>query len=163
MMSRIQIPGFRKVNVYNTHLCAFCSPEERLQQAGVLYDFIQKVEFFIPGQNPIILGGDFNTEPDPAPSLYDAIIDIAGFKDSFYVANGGDCRPNPPDPDTSGCTYAVPGNDFVGPLETPVRIDYLFYKNWLFDPGWSQVVFNTEGDWASDHSAVVTDFTIPND
>ena len=33
MMSRADIPGVGQINVYNTHLCAFCDPEERLGQA----------------------------------------------------------------------------------------------------------------------------------
>jgi maltose 6'-phosphate phosphatase len=156
MMSRIEIPGSGTINVYNTHLCAFCSSSDRYRQAEVLYDFIRTVEFFTPGRNPIILGGDFNTEPQS--DLYDAITGLAGFIDSFEVANGGACTEG----DTSGCTYAVPGNDYVGSLASPIRIDYLFYKDWLFDPSSSAIVFDSEGNWVSDHSAVVTDFNLPH-
>jgi maltose 6'-phosphate phosphatase len=146
MMSRIEVPGSGKVNVYNTHLCAFCSPVDRYRQAEVLYNFIRTVEFFTPGRDPIILGGDFNTEPDSY--LYAAFTGPAGFIDSD--AGGGP-------------TYAVPGNKYVSPFEPPVRIDYLFYKDWLLPPGSSQVVFTGSHpeDWVSDHSAVVTDFTLP--
>lgn len=50
MMSRVKIPGFGRINVYNTHLCAFCDPmEERLMQAGVLMNFIKDVGGFIWG------------------------------------------------------------------------------------------------------------------
>jgi len=62
MMSRVIIPGFGKINVYNTHLCAFCEPTERLEQTQVLLDFVEDVEEFIWGRNPIILGGDFNID-----------------------------------------------------------------------------------------------------
>lgn len=61
MVSRIKIPNFGKINIYNTHLCAFCDPMERLQQTQVLLDFIRTVEKFIWwDENPVILGGDFN-------------------------------------------------------------------------------------------------------
>ena len=46
MMSRIKIPGLGNINVYNTHLCAFCDPNERWAQAQVLFQFKLQPEFF---------------------------------------------------------------------------------------------------------------------
>ena len=60
MMSRIDVPDYGKINVYNTHLCAYCDPWERLEQTKALMNFVKTVEWFIPGRSPIILGGDFN-------------------------------------------------------------------------------------------------------
>jgi maltose 6'-phosphate phosphatase len=152
MMSRIDIPNFGKINVYNVHLCAFCDPAERTLQASVLFDFISDVERFVPGKR-IVLGGDFNTE-EGSP-LYDAIVG-SGLLDS-YVAVDGPGRCAPPG-DVFGCTFARPGNPFA-PGETPQRIDYLFFAKWPSFPVQSEVIFVGPFDWVSDHSGVLS--TIP--
>lgn len=175
MMSRVIIPGFGKINVYNTHLCAFCDPiEERLKQARVLMDFIRDVENFIWwDKNSVILGGDFNTNlnnPDDI-SVYDLItqedfINNKRFIDSYATA--GEC-PNDltlsccEDYGDPGCTFAVSTdnpyaiNPFTGEPELPQRIDYVFVLGLeILD---SVVVFRsgTKGDpWVSDHSGVLT-------
>jgi maltose 6'-phosphate phosphatase len=153
MMSRIRVPGVGKINVYNTHLCAFCDPGERLAQAQVLFQFMTNVERFIPGTSPIVLGGDFNTEDTSA--LYGAIAGV--FTDSYSAANCGS------GPCTDGATFAVPGNPFDSD-EPSVRIDYIFLKHWEDWTISSDVVFDSEGngDWVSDHSAVVTGITYPH-
>ena len=62
LMTRLQLPGLGPIDVYNTHLCAACEAAERLEQAQTLVRFVQRVETLVPGSNPIILGGDFNTD-----------------------------------------------------------------------------------------------------
>jgi maltose 6'-phosphate phosphatase len=164
MMSRVKISRFGEINVYNTHLCAFCDPEERLVQAHVLADFIRSIENFIWGTNPIILGGDFNTNLDVPEELnsgvYQLITQDLGFVDT-YSHSHSNCDNCCSEADHyNGCTFAVPGNPYAFDLftheqETPERIDYVFTKGFsVID---SAVVFN-EGpdDWVSDHSAVLT-------
>jgi maltose 6'-phosphate phosphatase len=163
MMSRIRIPGYGKLNVYNTHLCAFCDPEDRLRQAEVLFDFMETVESLFWRENVILLGGDFNTPNDS--DVY-SLITGSGFRDTYEEANGGcgSCCTLGSDP---SCTYAAYGNPyavnlFTGEREEPARIDYIFLRNptgRVLIEG-STVVFKTDPKWVSDHSAVVTDFTL---
>lgn len=161
MMSRIKIPNFGKINIYNTHLCAFCDPTERLQQTQVLLDFIRTVGKSIWwNENPVILGGDFNinlniTEEREA---YDQIVDF-GFIDTYSIANG--CYSCCSDEEGYlGCTYAVLGNPYSGEEESK-RIDYIFVKGEGLDIADSIVVFNTDPDWVSDHSGVLSKISLP--
>jgi maltose 6'-phosphate phosphatase len=170
MMSRIDVPGYGKINVYNTHLCAYCDPQERLEQTKTLINFVRSVEWFIPGSHRIILGGDFNI-PDAligsgfAPE-YDLIVS-KGFTDSYAAYNK--CVDNQCcDPDfsaTTGCTYAVGDNPyafnlFTGEREETIRIDYIFLKN-VSEIISSEVIFNLDPSWVSDHSAVLTKIALP--
>jgi maltose 6'-phosphate phosphatase len=161
IMSRINIPGFGPVNLYDTHLCAYCDPSERFQQAEVLLDFIRNVEKLIPGSNPIILGGDFNIADelingDDLAREYDLIID-SGFVDSYGAVNG--CT-NCCGSVENSCTYGVDDNPYAFNLfthqrEETVRIDYIFLKG-NYDILSSEVVFTGPNDWVSDHSALLT-------
>lgn len=167
MMSRIKVPGFGNINVYNTHLCAYCDPGERLEQALVLADFIGDVENFIPGKNPMILGGDFNTDlnlPEDFP-VYSLITRKLGFTDTYRAVHPGCTSCCSPTEGDAGCTFAVLGDPYaVDPFthqpETPARIDYIFTKGTQLVPVKSSVVFNAAPnaapDWVSDHSAVLT-------
>lgn len=113
MMARLKIPGaprsFRRVNVYNTHLCAGgggsfggvnitgCTVPERDTQLGAALDFVRGVErlFAFFRARPHVFGGDFNIDNfrnGPSPGkfgtekpLYDRIIG-AGFIDSYAAA-----------------------------------------------------------------------------
>ena len=172
MMSRIKIPGFGKINVYNTHLCAFCDPiEERLKQAEMLVHFIKNVEKFIWGKNPIILGGDFNTDLNIEDdwAVYDLITQDYGFIDTYSLA--GECPYDLTpscclDYDDPGCTFAVSEknpyaiNPFTGEPELPERIDYVFIKGRRIETEDNLVVFNTDPDWVSDHSGVLTKISL---
>jgi maltose 6'-phosphate phosphatase len=171
MMCRIKIPRYGKLHVYNVHLCAFCDPLERLIQTYEMLDFIDDVERFVWGTNPIILGGDFNIEDDRIDSNggapeYDLIVE-AGFTDTYALK--GECPAAPvccDDATGDGCTYAVPGNPyaadpFTGLTEPPVRIDYIFEQG-FGDDGISEstVLFKSEDNWVSDHSGVLTKFAL---
>jgi maltose 6'-phosphate phosphatase len=164
LVVRIDVPGFGKINVYDIHLCASCSGSERLQQAQVLMRFITALERMLRGDNPLILGGDFNTDlnvPDNVP-VYNLVIG-AGFVDT-YATEGCTVCCTPPS-DLSGCTFALPGNPYaVDPFtnepEAPARIDYIFTKG--FGPVLeSQVVFKGDSLWVSDHSGVLSRVTLP--
>ncbi len=113
MLARIKIPGapkrFRKMNIYNTHLCAGssgsfvldgitvnatgCTVDERDSQVTSLLKFIKKAERFFSffREKPHILGGDFNIdnfrggEPEQfgiEKPLYDSITN-SGFIDAY--------------------------------------------------------------------------------
>ena len=168
MMSRINVPGFGKTNVYNTHLCAYCDPQERLEQTKVLMKFIQTVEMFTLGTNPIILGGDFNIVDaligsEFAPE-YDLIIS-KGFTDSYAATNECVNCCQVENSSATGCTFAVQGNPyainlFSGESEESVRIDYIFVKD-VSQVQSSEVVLNQDPLWVSDHSALLTKIGLP--
>jgi len=162
LMSRINIPNSGKVDVYNTHLCSNCDPAARFQQAQVLMEFIRDVEKLIIGENPIILGGDFNTDLNiPDDRLVYQLITGGGFIDtwgSFNTCVGQSCCPG------DGCTFAVFGDPyavdpFTGQKETPERIDYIFEKG-MHSIGKSTVVFDSFS-WVSDHSGVLSNVILP--
>jgi len=169
MMSRIRIPGYGKINVYNTHLCANCDPAARLEQAEVLRNFILTWEKFNWFNDPVILGGDFNTDLNVVEEkpVYELIMNL-GFVDSYAQAN--DCSFCCQSGNLCGCTYLgwspYQPLPLAGPVEGPKRIDYIFVKN-RCQVVKSIVVFNGQEEdclgswpydwsWVSDHSGVLT-------
>jgi maltose 6'-phosphate phosphatase len=152
MMSRIKVGRWKSINVYNTHLCAFCSPEGRLSQVAVASDFVKDVEALIPGRNPIIFGGDLNAQSDSGE--YAAFTDGLGLLDTYAAVNSP-LDPMQCDP-TFDCTFDTGGDDYDNPYtdDPPVRIDYIFTRG--LEPFESAVVFNGPDGFVSDHSAVVT-------
>lgn len=165
IMVRLDAPGYGRINVYNTHLCAFCTPESRLEQAEVLARFLELVEGILPGDNPVVLGGDFNTDLNVPAQLpvYDLFTVDQGFIDSYAEVNGcTDCCSIAEG--FLGCTYGVPGNPYLdNPFSSdnePKRIDYILAKG-VGEVLSSEVVFNEDPYWASDHSGVLTTFTLP--
>ncbi len=163
LMARLDVPGFGAIDVYDTHLCSGCTGSERLQQALVLMRFIKVVEMRIPGDNPIILGGDFNTDlnrPDDVP-VYN-VVTGNGFVDTYAVFNNcaSCCTPG----HLSGCTFDLPDDPFSdlipGQSEQPARIDYIFVKD-LGQVLESEVVFEGDSLWVSDHSGVLSKISLP--
>jgi maltose 6'-phosphate phosphatase len=167
LMARLNVPLVGKVHVYDTHLCSYCPPDGRYQQAQVLMAFIKNVEYLFPGDNPIIAGGDFNTDlnfKDDFP-VYQLIINN-GFTDTYAskhvcpIPNGYPSCCNPADPgNQAGCTFAVDDNPyafdlFTHEMENPERIDYIFVKG-VQGIEASTVVFN-EAPFVSDHSGVLS-------
>ncbi len=153
MMSRIKIPGFGKINVYNTHLCAYCDPIDRSEQTWLILEFIDKLEDMVWGENPVILGGDFNADINIVNDIpvHELIVN-SGFLDSYAAANDcGDCCSE--ENGYEGCTYAVHDNPFTNQPD-PERIDYIFTRDLQIED--SVVVFNSDVDWVSDHSGVLT-------
>ena len=167
VMSRIKVPNFGKINVYNTHLCAFCDETERLEQTKVLKKFIEDVENFFSGENPVILGGDFNATFNSV--VYGLIT--TEFIDTYAESNDYCTNCCSEIEGYEGCTFASPGdplntsddnpyaiNIITGDPEDPVRIDYIFGKG--IEVNKSIVIFNPNPDWASDHCAVFTEFNL---
>ncbi len=107
MLARLKIPGaprfVRRLNVYNTHLCAGgsgsiggievtgCTVPERATQLGAALRFVKNVErlFSFFRARPHLFGGDFNIDrfrdDNAERPLYEGII-AAGFADSYADA-----------------------------------------------------------------------------
>lgn len=164
IMASIIVPGFGNISIYDTHLCSGCTGSERLQQAQVLMAYVRAVEKKLPGENPIILGGDFNTDLNIADNVpvYN-LVTGSGFIDTYAAYNICTvcCTPS----DVSGCTFAVPGNPFAFDLitnepEVAARLDYIFAKGFGAVLK-SEVVFKGDSLWASDHSGVLSQINLP--
>lgn len=165
-MVRLKIPGFGKFNAYNTHLCAFCSVDEREDQLDVLFNFMHTIENFIPGTNPILLAGDFNIDrfrnSNEEDFLYQWIID-EGFFDAYAESESSSESLNNLCEDVDNpdehCTFGVSAFDLPDGGEAG-RIDYIFRQGFesaskgevFFNP----VVDSSEpNDVVSDHSAAL--------
>ena len=182
LMTRLQVPGVGPIDVYNTHLCAGCEAAERLEQAQTLVRFVQRVETLAPGANPIMHGGDFNTDLVPATPADEALYRLmtaerpVPFQDAYAIANRAS---NPASPLwcirrddggidwPEGCTVDVSAiRDLLGGEPAPARIDYLFVHG-ASDIVQSRVVFTPFNPTAaeqvsvSDHSAILTSLRVP--
>lgn len=157
MMLRSTVNGYGPIHVYNTHLCSSCKIKEREEQLDVLLQYVKKEERNIPGENPVILGGDFNIDRIKKAGvenyLYEKVL-LEGFIDAYAVAAIDpldelcEDKDNPDEHCTIGVTDLGDSN--------PGRIDYIFAKDFRKVTN-SQVIFNSEitGHPAvSDHSAV---------
>jgi maltose 6'-phosphate phosphatase len=158
MMGRIHIPGVGRINVFNTHLCAYCEPADRFTQNKALLKFVSDVgRLIFWDKTPVILGGDFNVDlvTPGGREIHDTILDI-GFEDTYAAVNlcGSCCSVQE---GYEGCTFGVPANPYTDDM--PVRIDYIFTRDLQVLE--SSVVFKASPDWVSDHSAVLTKIAIP--
>jgi maltose 6'-phosphate phosphatase len=163
MLSRVNIPFFGRLNVYNTHLCAACEIDERDQQLEVLLRFLNTVENLIPGENRVILGGDFNIDRfdnnGAERFLYDKII-ARNFNDTYaefiFACSGQVLDELCEDEDNADehCTVGV--SLLNGPNAR--RIDYVFSRGFV-DVRQAVVVFNTlvnpHEPTVSDHAGVL--------
>ena len=182
MMVRIKVPGFGRLNVYNTHLCAGdCTVAELGDQAEAALDFVNDVERFFSFFRPRahVLGGDFNQDnfrggpgPDPNSGLgrfgpelfiYDEITLGEGFADAYAESLGLDLRALCQDEKAADehCTVGV--STFDG--SNARRIDYIFVRS-LGPVVEGQVIFNSEveggiGPSVSDHAGVLVRVNLP--
>ncbi|PXW88395.1 maltose 6'-phosphate phosphatase [Nitrosomonas sp. Nm84] len=165
MMTRINIPNSKRLNIYNTHLCSACTEEQFSAQMDVLLPFIGEVEASFPQGNFAILGGDFNidrfrVDPFVERFFYDRIIN-AGLIDAYAQNRPLDslCA-NPKQPDAH-CTVEVSTLDAGGSAR---RVDYIF-MNQAKTVRESRVVFNTIVDPSqpsvSDHAGVFISVALP--
>jgi maltose 6'-phosphate phosphatase len=172
MLTRLPIPGFGEVDVFNTHLCSRCSPDDRKDQLEEVFDFIQKYQNDVGAPRPTILGGDMNfdifADNGDERFLYDKVL-AEGFSDSYakYIiaaASGQEtletlCE-NKEIADEH-CTVGV--SDLDG--SNARRIDYIFARD-FGPPVQSWVVFNPNAPngvppTVSDHAAVVVYLNLP--
>jgi len=171
LMVRLKIPEQGKINIYDTHLCASCEIEEREEQLDELLDFVKRMDMNMPGDNPSVLGGDFNIDrydnEGAEKFLYEKII-AAGFTDAyaeFIIASSGgqetlDTLCEDEDNADEHCTVGV--SELNGPNAR--RIDYIFTRrpSAIRD---AKVVFNTlvndSEPTVSDHGGVLTSMHLP--
>jgi maltose 6'-phosphate phosphatase len=172
MMTRLLIPGFGEVDVFNTHLCSRCSPEDREDQLDEVFDFIEKYPYDASDPRPTVLGGDMNfglfANNGDERFLYDKVL-VEGFSDAYakYIiaeASGQEtletlCENK--DNADEHCTVGV--SDLDG--SNARRIDYIFARD-FGPPVQSQVVFNPNAPsglppTVSDHAAVVVHLNLP--
>ena len=157
MMVRTTVNGYGPIHVYNTHLCARCKIKEHEEQLDVLLQYVKKKERNITGENPVILGGDFNIDRIQKAGvenyLYEKVL-LEGFIDAYAVAAIDpldelcEDKDNPDEHCTIGVTDLGDSN--------PGRIDYIFAKDFRKVTN-SQIIFNsaiTDDPAVSDHSAV---------
>ena len=157
MMIRLNVSGFGAIHIYNTHLCANCEIEEREDQLDAVLQFVNDVETNISGENPVVVGGDFNIDKFKKNGLenflYDMVL-LGGFSDA-YAAGVGDPLDELCEDESLPDEHCTIGVSDLGD-SNPGRIDYIFSKGFggVIE---SKVVFNTaiSGDpTVSDHSAV---------
>lgn len=88
MLSRLSVPGFGRISVYNTHACADCTARERDRQVRAMLDFVEDTQALLPGTDPVVLGGDLNTDRLRRPAedrTYRRILGD-GFVDAYAEA-----------------------------------------------------------------------------
>ncbi|GJL54046.1 MAG: hypothetical protein NPIRA02_11780 [Nitrospirales bacterium] len=165
MMTRVFIPEFGTLNVYNTHLCANCPADELDAQLDILLRFVEETEEFFPQDNPVILGGDFNIDrfrvtPFEQQPFYDRIID-ADFVDAYAENRTLEDLCEDADVADAHCTVGVSSLDVGDPAR---RIDYIFVKE-ADDVRESRVAFHTLVDpsqpTVSDHAGVFVSIELP--
>ena len=170
-LTRLQIPERGTINIYNTHLCAGCEIRERAEQLDVLLEFVNDLDTNMPGNNPSVLGGDFNFDrfdnEGAEKFLWETIINT-GFNDAyadFIIANSGGqetletlCEDE--DNADEHCTVGV--SELDGPNAR--RIDYIFAKSPSIIRD-ARVVFNTlvneDEPTVSDHAGVFISLDLP--
>jgi len=133
-----------RVNLFTTHLASGGRAQDKEQQAKDLLRFISDVSAKHPA-DLTILGGDMNTYP--ATPVYKLLA--AELTDSYPVAN----------PASPGPTFNLSGNPHCkGYKGDPPRIDFIFFKGKDIEVASSEVVFNSESWFVSDHCGVLTTF-----
>jgi endonuclease/exonuclease/phosphatase family metal-dependent hydrolase len=157
VMSGVDIPGFGRINLYSVHIYNPAA-ETTETQIDNLMQFVNQAD----AQNPAVasvVAGDMNLSVDSSPLAYQKFLS-QGFIDSYATAQGAAdprtcCSPT----NTSGCTFAVPGNPFISGA-SPTRIDFIFIRGKGVRAKTSKVVFNgVDADFVSDHCAVLTEIT----
>ena len=168
-MVRLKVPGRGRISIYNTHWCAGCPPEELEVHWQESFEFCNNVESFLPGESPVVFGGDLNLDRFRTileGELYDDIVVDQGFTDAYAdsIPESLDtlCNSELDDVDVH-CTDDV--TSFSPPSLGARRIDYIFIKN-FFNVASAHVVFNEAviggvGPSVSDHAAVVTSLELP--
>ena len=165
MMTRINIPNSKKLNIYNTHLCAACTAEQLSAQLDVLLPFIGEMEASFPSGNFAMLGGDFNIDrfrvnPFEERPFYDKIVN-AGFIDSYAQNRPLESLCTNTEQADAHCTVGVSTLDLGGSAR---RIDYIF-MNQMKNVRESRVVFNNLVDSSqksvSDHAGVFISVALP--
>ncbi|MCU0555867.1 MAG: endonuclease/exonuclease/phosphatase family protein [Desulfobacterales bacterium] len=172
LMTRLLVPGFGEVDVFNTHLCARCSLDDREDQLDVVFDFLNKFRKKTGPPRPTVLGGDMNFDlfdnDGNERFLYERVL-AEGFSDAYadYVIAAAGAKEtletlceDEKNADEH-CTVGV--SDLNG--SNARRIDYI-YAQGFGPPLHSQAVFNPNAPngvspTVSDHAAVVVTLKLP--
>jgi len=171
LLSRLEIPGFGKINIYNTHLCADCEEFERAEQIDVLLEFINNLQDNTQKELPAILGGDFNFDRfrngGAQRFQYEEIVD-SGFSDAYAeyiiaVSGGRETIDTLCEDENKADMHCTTGVSELNGLKSR-RKDYIFTKGFA-DVRLSKVVFNTlvnpEESTVSDHAGVFVRLELP--
>jgi endonuclease/exonuclease/phosphatase family metal-dependent hydrolase len=130
------------VNLFATHLSSRGGEDIRKGQAEDLLRFVNKVSARHPA-DVAVLGGDMNTQP--GTNAYNLLA--GAFTDSYAAAVPG----------SPGCTFNLPGNPHCQGITSKTRrIDYIFFTGAGIHVEASEVVFNKDGWWVSDHCGLLT-------
>jgi maltose 6'-phosphate phosphatase len=178
LMTRLRVPGFGFVNLYDTHLCGSCGAAKHLEQTKAALGFINSTQKSL-SSGQVLFAGDFNinvsripTDRTKLPAPYRLITNRTnGFVDSYArysrtaLASRLFCLPGRVE---RGCTYGVSSiSDPVDPDDNAKqRIDFIFGKGPLVIKE-SKVFFNPKakdratGKSVSDHSGLVTRYGLP--
>ena len=160
VMGAVDIPGFGRVNLYSVHIYSPAA-ETTATQIDNLLQFVNTTDAQHPAVASIV-AGDLNFSVSWDPAAYQKFLDH-GFIDSYAATHCASSPANCCGLDTSGCTYAAPGNPFSDLGAAPARIDHLFVRGHGLRIKQSRVAFNGGSeDFVSDHSAVLTDITRPS-
>ena len=164
LMLRLNIPNVGPIHVYNTHLCAACTIGELEAQVDELLSDMESTESSIAGDNPIILGGDFNIDRyknnQEERFLYEKIT--SGDFTDVYAAAVSDPLDTLCEDNNNADEHCTVGVSSLNGSKAR-RIDYIFSKG-FGEVIEGRVIFNTTitGDpTVSDHAAVFTILNLP--
>ncbi|MEW6354784.1 MAG: endonuclease/exonuclease/phosphatase family protein [Planctomycetota bacterium] len=135
-----------RVNLFSVHLSSGGSQGDRIRQVRDLIQFVENFGKEHPAE-VVIVGGDMNTTP--TTDAYQQLS--AAWADSYAAAATS----------SPGHTFNLPGNPHCkGYVGDPRRIDFIFVKGESIRIERSDVVFNSDGWWVSDHCGVLTTLKI---
>jgi endonuclease/exonuclease/phosphatase family metal-dependent hydrolase len=145
LMVATELSGYGRVDAYTSHLGYGDGMEGFLLQGERIFQFIDDINAAHGAPRLTIIGGDMNmiTSPTTPHPLYQLFLEH-GFTDSYAILHAD-----------GGATFAVTGNPYVPNDGNPRRIDYIFVKG-SADVVASEVVFDTTGEFVSDHSGVLS-------
>lgn len=155
IMGGVDIPGFGRINLYSVHV--YTPAKEGLEtQIDNLLGLVNKTDAAHPAAASI-LAGDLNFSVESHPGAYQKLVNnnFQGFIDSFAALH---CPADPRGCATTGPTFGVSGNPYAR-KSNPRRIDYIWVRGNKVQIRRSRVVFNTPGEFVSDHCGVLTEIT----
>ncbi len=171
LLSRLEIPKFGKINIYNTHLCADCEEMERAEQIDVLLEFLNRMEKNIGEKYPTVLGGDFNFDrfrDNGSQRFQYEKITGAGLTDAYaeYILTASDGQQTLDmlcEDEKNADEHCTTGVTELNASKSR-RKDYIFAKGFA-DVQQGKVVFNTlvnkDQPTVSDHAGVFVRLGLP--
>jgi endonuclease/exonuclease/phosphatase family metal-dependent hydrolase len=155
VMCGLDIPGFGRLNLYSVHI--YTPSEEGIEaQIDNLVNFAQGLDAKHPAMASIV-AGDLNFPVESHPRAYQKLIhhNFKGFIDSFAALH---CPTDPGGCTKIGPTFGVLSNPYARRVK-PARIDFVLVRGDKVQISQSRVVFNSPGNFVSDHCGVLTEIT----